>query len=156
MRKSMAVFFALAVLAAGGAAWAVDTNTLTVRASVVGTCKFEVPKTSTLDFGALDPSVAVDKSVSTTTQFWCTKGVVTGPFTSGQGLYFDSTKNNMRDTASGDVIPYTIDSLTPDANPNVGPGTTRTLTIAGTVLATDYTGKSAGTYADTVTLTINP
>jgi spore coat protein U-like protein len=156
MRKSMAVFIALAVLAPGGAAWAVDTNTLTVQASVVGTCKFQAPGTSTLDFGALDPSVGLDKSVSTTTQFWCTKGVVTGPFTNDTGLHIAGGKNQMLDAVSGDVIPYTIDSLTPDLNPNVGPGTPRTLTIAGTVLGTDYTGKSAGTYADTVTLTINP
>ena len=31
MRKSMTVFIVLAVLAAGGAAWALDTNTLTVN-----------------------------------------------------------------------------------------------------------------------------
>ena len=152
----MTVFIALAVLAAGGAAWAADTNTLTVSASVTGTCKFQAPKTSTLDFGALDPSVGVDTTVSATTQFWCTKGVTTSPFAYGQGLYFAGGKNNMRDAVSGDVIPYTIDSLTPDGNANAGPGSPRTLTIAGTVLATDYTSKAAGTYSDTVLLTINP
>ncbi len=62
MRKCMVVFIALAVLAAGGAAWA-DTNTLTVTASVKGTCKFSSP-TSTLNFGALDPASPVDVSGS--------------------------------------------------------------------------------------------
>jgi len=123
---------------------------------VLGTCKFQAPKTSTLDFGVLDPSVGGNKTVNTTTQFWCTKGVATGPFTSDTGLHLAGGKNNMRDASSGDVIPYTIDSLNPDANPNAGPGAPRTLTITGTVLASDYTGKSAGIYADTVTLTINP
>ncbi|HBO68674.1 MAG TPA: hypothetical protein DD658_00330 [Deltaproteobacteria bacterium] len=156
MRKSMVVFVALAVLAAGGAAWALDTNTLTVTASVAGTCKFSAPKTSTLNFGALDPSVGGNVSVTTTTLFWCTKGVATLPFTSDQGLNFSGGKNQMLDSASGDVIPYTIDSLNPDGAANAGPGTPRTLTIAGTVLATDYTSKSAGNYADTVTLTITP
>jgi len=155
MRKSMAVFIALAVLAAGGAAWALDTNTLTVQASVTGTCKFQAPKTSTLNFGALDPSGG-DVTASTTTQFWCTKGVTLLPFTSGTGLNFAGGKNQMKDATSGDVIPYTIDSLNPDGSSNAGPGSPRTLTIAGTVLATDYTTKSAGSYSDTVTLTINP
>ena len=156
MKKCLTVFLALAVLAAAAPVWAADTNTLTVTATVVGTCKFEVPKTSTLNFGNLDPSVATDVTVFTTTQFWCTKGVVTGPFTSDAGLNPAGGKNQMRDAASGDVIPYTIDSLVPDALTNAGPGTKRTLTITGTVLAADYTTKSAGTYSDTVTLSINP
>jgi spore coat protein U-like protein len=156
MRKSMAVFIALAVLVAGGAAWALDTNTLTVSANVVGTCKFTAPKTSTLNFGALDPSVGGNVSVNTTTLFWCTRGVATLPFTSDQGLHFSGGKNQMLDTVSGDVIPYTIDSLNPDGALNAGPGAPRTLTIAGTVLAADYLSKSAGSYSDTVTLTLTP
>jgi spore coat protein U-like protein len=155
MRKRFTVFIALAVLAAGGAAWALDTNTLTVTASVTGTCKFVAPKTSTLSF-TLDPSVGTNISTSTTTTFWCTKGVTLLPFGSGPGLYFAGGKNNMRDSVSGDSIPYTIDSLIPDGGSNAGPGSPRTLTIAGTVLATDYTTKSAGNYSDTVALTINP
>jgi spore coat protein U-like protein len=154
MRKSVAVFIALAVLAAGGAAWALDTNTLTVSASVAGTCKFTGAKTSTLGF-TLDPSVGTNISASSTTTFWCTKGVTTLPFTSDQGLHFAAGKNQMRDAVSTDVIPYTL-TLTPDGVPNAGPGSPRTLTIAGNVLGTDYTAKSAGTYSDTVILTVNP
>jgi len=154
MRKSMVVFIALAVFAAGGAAWAADTNTLTVSASVVGTCKFS-SATSALTFGALDPSVGGDVNRSATTQFWCTRGVTTAPFTNDQGLHFAAGKNQMRDAVSTDVIPYTL-TLTPDTNSNAGPGSPRTLTIAGNVLGTDYTSKTAGNYADTVVLTLTP
>jgi len=154
MRKSMAVFIALAVLAAGGAAWAAGSNTLTVQASVGGTCKFST-LTSTLDFGALDPSSAANGTGSTTTNFWCTKGVSTDTISAGNGAHYTGTKNAMLDSVSGDVIPYTL-ALTKDGLGNNGPGFPRTLTIDGTVLNADYIGKTAGNYSDTVTLTINP
>ena len=154
MRKSMTVFIVLAVLAAGGAAWASDTNTLTVNASVVGTCKFSAA-TSTLNFGALDPSTPVAVNGSAAPQFWCTKGVTTDAVSSGTGLHLTGGKNAMQDPVSLDVIPYTL-SLTKNALPNTGPAAPRTLTIAGNILGADYTGKSAGNYADTVTISINP
>jgi spore coat protein U-like protein len=144
-----------AVLVLGGAALAADSNTLTVSASVTGTCKFASP-TSALDFGALDPSVGGDVNKSSTTQFWCTKGVTTDTILAGNGQNWDGAKRRMKDPASGDLIAYTL-SLTKDANANAGPGALRTLTISGGILGTDYTGKTAGTgYTDTVTLTITP
>jgi spore coat protein U-like protein len=153
MRKSMMVFIALAVLAAGGAAWALDTNTLTVSASVTGTCKFSTA-TSMLNFGALDPSTPVLVPGSSSTQFWCTKGVTTGAVTAGNGVNYLGTSRRMAGPG-GDFIPYSL-TLTPDGNPNAGPGSPRTLTIAGTVLAAAYTGVSEGSYSDTVTLSITP
>ncbi len=154
MKKSFTVIIALAVLATCGAAWAADSNTLTVQANVTGTCRF-VAATSTLNFGALDPSVGTDVSGSTTASFWCTRGVITAPFTNGPGLHFATGKNQMIDPVSADVIPYTL-TLTPDGGTNAGPGSPRTLTIAGNVLGTDYLSKSTGNYSDTVTLTLTP
>jgi len=155
MKKGMAVFIALAMLAAGGAAWAADTNTLTVTASVTGTCKFS-SATSTLDFGALDPSNPVLVNGSGTTQFWCTRGVPTATLAAGNGAHWDGVSSRrMVGPAPTDLIPYSL-ALTPDALPNAGPGSPRTLTISGQVLAANYTGATAGNYSDTVTLTINP
>jgi len=154
MRKSMTVLMALAVLAAGGAAaWALDTNTLTVTASVTGTCMFQ-SETSALGFGALDPSNPANANGSTTTQFWCTRGVPTATIVAGNGANYSGTSRQMLGPA-GDVIPYSL-SLAQDALTNEGPAFPRTLTISGTVLAADYTGKSAGNYSDTVTLTLTP
>ena len=134
---------------------AADTNTLTVQASVTGTCKF-VSGTSTLTFPALDPSSGATVNGSTTTQFWCTKGVTTDAVAAGNGANWDGAKRNMKDTVSGDLIPYTFTSLTGDANSNAGPASPRTLTINAQVLGPDYTTKTAGTYSDQVQLTINP
>jgi len=153
MRRSMTVLMALAVLAVGGAAWALDTNTLTVTASVTGTCVFQ-SETSALNFGALDPSTPADANGSTTTQFWCTRGVTTDAIVANDGSNYSGTSRQMLGPA-GDLIPYSL-TLTPDGSSNQGPVSPRTLTIAGTVLAADYTGKSAGNYTDTVTLTLTP
>ncbi len=154
MRKSMTVFIALAALALSGAAWAADTNILTVTASVTGTCVFS-SATSTLSFGPLDPSNPVPVNGSTSTQFWCTKGVTTDLITANLGANPTGLTRQMRDSVSADLIPYTL-TVTPDGLTNQGPASPRTLGIAGTVAAADYTGKSAGNYTDTVTLTITP
>ncbi len=55
-----------------GVAFAVDSNTVTATAYVVGTCGFN-SATSTLGFGALNPGAGGDANASTSTTFWCTK-----------------------------------------------------------------------------------
>lgn len=154
MKRVLAALTAVTAIAMAGSAMAADSNTLTVQASVTGTCKFSSP-TSTLNFGALDPSLGTDVPGSTTTQFWCTKGVSTDAIVADNGLNFAGGKRQMKDAVSTDVIPYTL-TLTKDGNANAGPATPRTLTVAGNVLGSDYTSKSAGSYSDTVVLNITP
>jgi hypothetical protein len=154
MKKLVGFAMVLGLVLLTGVAFAGDSNTLTVSASVVGTCKFS-STTSSLDFGSLDPSVGTNANASTTTQFWCTKGVTTDAVSADNGSNFSNGKRNMKDNVSSDLIPYTL-TLTKDANPNQGPASPRTLTIAGGVLGTDYTSKSAGSYSDTVKLSITP
>ncbi|MFZ3208873.1 MAG: spore coat protein U domain-containing protein, partial [Geobacteraceae bacterium] len=116
--KKLITITAAAIVAMAGAAMAADSNTLTVQASVTGTCKFVTP-TSTLNFGALDPSVGTDVNGSTTTQFWCTKGVTTDAITAANGSNWSGTKRQMKDTTGADLIPYSL-SLTPDGSANAG------------------------------------
>lgn len=139
------------VLVFAGMSLAADSNTLTVQANVLGTCKFS-SATSLLDFLTLDPSNPVVVNVSATTKFWCTKGVTTDAITSDTGIH---GAFNMKHATLADLIPYTL-TLTKDAAANTGPASPRTLTIAGSVAGAAYSGVSAGSYSDTVTLTINP
>lgn len=154
MRKAMTVLIALAVLAAGGAAWAAGTNTLTVQASVSGTCTFSTA-TSLINFGALDPANAVSHQVVITPTFWCTKGVVGDVIGANMGLNPIGGVRQLKDTAGTDLIPYSL-TLAPDAGSNLGSGSPRTLTITGDIAAGSYTTVTASTYSDTVALTINP
>lgn len=155
MKKIVAIITAAAITAMAGAAMASDTNTLTVTASVTGACKF-VSNSSTLAFGALDPAVGADVDKSVDIEFWCTKGV-TETFDAADGSNWSGSKRQMKETAAAgtDLIPYDL-TLTPDTNPNVGPGTYRTLTVEGKVLGSDYVDKNAGSYTDSVLLTITP
>lgn len=153
MKKILSVAMVIGMLATAGSALASGTNTLTVTASVTGTCKF-VSGTSTLNFGALDPSSSSDVNGSGTTTFWCTKGT-TQTLSAGNGANWDGSKRNIKLTTGTDLIPYSL-TLTPDGGTNQGPGSPRTLTISGTILNADYIDKTAGSYSDTVTLTVTP
>ena len=153
MRKGVIVWVAMAAILTAAAAWG-DSNTLTVSASVTGTCKF-VSSSSTLNFGPLDPASAVNVngSVNPVVQFWCTKGHTGESFDYGNGDHYADSTRNMAGPG-GDLIPYTL-TFTPSAGPNQGPGTPRMLTIDGSIQGSDYANKSAGSYTDIVTITLN-
>lgn len=153
MRRVSLFGVALALIALAGTAMAADTNSLTVSASVVGVCKFS-SATSTLSFGNLDPSAVTDVTPPPTLiNFWCTKGVTDSITVGGSGTGTLNTRSMAGPV--GDTIPYTL-NWNPPAGSNAGPGSPRTLSIAGTVLGTDYAGKSAGAYSDIVTISITP
>ena len=153
MKKSMTILIALAVLAAGGAAWAADTNTLTVRASVAPTCRFSTP-TSLLDFGLLVPGSGLDVTGSATTNFWCTSGVITDAITAGNGLHYSGTSRQVMGPG-GSLIPYSL-TFAAGGGANVGPSAPRTLTLSGGILYAGYSGAPGGDYFDTVVLSITP
>jgi spore coat protein U-like protein len=155
MKKILAIITVAAITAMAGTAMAADTNTLTVTASVSASCAFSDP-TSSLTFGALDPAIGSNRTASSSTQFWCTKGTGAVTIAAGTGMNPTATdKRQMIDSVSGDLIEYDL-ILEPDLNSNNGPLSPRTLTINGEVLGDDYKDKTAGSYADTVLLTITP
>jgi len=154
MKKSMTVLIALALLALGGAVWAADTTTVAVSANVVGTCRFNNPGTITF---TLDPGIGGDVvGFVTQPQFWCTRNAsytITddlGQHEAGPGGPF----RMQHATIPTEFIPY---SFTYTAT-GTGNGQTNpiTMNIASTVLSASYTSAAAGSYTDTVRLTINP
>jgi spore coat protein U-like protein len=152
MRKGMTVFIALALLAAGGAAWAVDTTTVAVTANVVGTCMFNI--TGSVSF-ALDPANGADVA-GTIVQptFWCTRNAAY-TITDDLGAHELGTVFRMQHTTNpAEFIPYSF-TYTAAGSGN-GPTNPITMNIASTVLGANYTAAAAGDYTDTVTLTINP
>lgn len=129
-----------------------DTAIVTVSATVVGTCKFN--SGGSVGF-TLDPSVGgLVNGAITQPKFWCTKGTAY-TLTDDNGKYESGTVHRMTDDATGtEFIPYTF-TYTTTGN-GTGPGLPITLDIVSQVAANDYLNKPAGTYADTVTLTITP
>jgi len=157
-RTIQATMVVLLVLAASVAA-AADTSPVTVTARVLGTCRFSAGG-ATLGFGDLpfDPAgnAVGGVTASTTLQFWCTNGA-SYAITDDSGSYETAPgARRMQSTtlAVPEYIAYGM-SYNPATGTGNGPGNPITLTIDGTVGAV-YGANSPDSYADTVTLTINP
>jgi len=146
-------WLAVAVPAAIG-----DTGTLAVTATVLSksNCRFD-SNTSTLNFGALDPAVAVDVTASASVDYVCRGSAPVAAF-----LFTDDDGQNppgpgarrMRHAAAPEFLPYGL-AFSP-ASGTVPKNVHRTLTISGTVRWTDYHGLMAGPYTDSVVVSILP
>jgi len=150
------VVVACIVSAMGGVAFAGNTSTLTVNATVKGTCEFNTAS-SILQF-TLDPSSSADAVATVAPTFWCTKGTtVTTPIATDTGLHYSGTSKQMMSAANiSEFIPYTID-LAPASTTGAGKSTPIKLTITGTVLNSNYINAlAASDYSDTVVITIAP
>jgi len=137
---------AVLVLAMAGMAFAADNATVSVSASVLGTCKFTTTSAN-LAFGSLDPAVGGNASASATLSFWCTKGATVTVSDNKSGTYnlSNGTEN----------IPYSV-TYTPASTTGAGKSSPINLTVAGTIQEADWVNASAGTYTDTITVSINP
>lgn len=132
-----------------------STNTLTVNATVNGTCKF-VSTTSTLAFGAIDPSGTSAATASTTTAYRCTTGT-TASVSKDDGLNPSGVGVPRLSDGSSHFMPYAL-TLTGGTQVGTGHGAgqDKTLTVGGSIAVTDFQNAPAGAYVDTVTLTITP
>jgi spore coat protein U-like protein len=159
--RSAAIAVALAVLAYLAApvpAAFGDTATLAVTATVLSKsqCKFDT-KTSTLNFGALDPAVAADVNATSSVGFVCRGSAPVAAF-----LFTDDNGQNMsgpgarrmRHAAAPEFLPYGL-AFSPSSGtiPKNAPGT---LAISGTVRWADFRGSMAGAYTDSVVVSILP
>lgn len=136
-------------------ALAADSATVSVSATVVGTCKFN--SGGSVAF-ALDPSSA-SNATGTVTQpaFWCTKGAsytITDDKGVNEAVAGTAPRRMVHATLPTEFIPYSFSYTATGA----GTGKTLpiTLDIASTVVNADFVNAAAGSYADTVTLSITP
>jgi spore coat protein U-like protein len=132
-----------------------DNATVNVSANVVGTCKFTTAS-ATLSF-SLDPSVGTDVTATATPslEFWCTKGA-SYTVTDDDGIYETSSgQHRMKHASLDEYIPYSF-NYTPTSGTGSGPANPITLSISGTVAYDDYANASAGSYSDTVKVTLRP
>lgn len=149
MRKSVIVLTVVAVLLMAGAAFAVDTASVAISATVAGTCKVQ-PGAATAVFAPLDPSVGTDQTaVITNPIVRCTKGqniavsVPAGPYTIASGA---------------NTIPYTV-TVTAGPNTGLGLGAGGDLQIGLTevkILGVDYVDAAQGNYSGTIVVSYNP
>jgi spore coat protein U-like protein len=154
MKKLLILTTVLGAVALSGTAMAADTATVSVSASVTGSCKVTTGA-GTVAFGALDPTNPVNKDgIVISPVVWCTNGqTVTitdnlGIHSSGPGVF------RMVGPTATDFIAYTFTHATTLAG--TGPSGTLALNILATVPAANYASAVSGSYSDTVTLTFTP
>ena len=158
LRVLAAAIAILSCLAAVVPAASGDTGTLAVTATVLSksNCRFD-SNTSTLNFGALDPAVAVDVTASASVDYVCRGSAPVAAF-----LFTDDDGQNpsgpgarrMRHAAAPEFLPYSL--LLSPASGAIPKNTPGTLTASGTVRWADFRGSMAGAYMDSVVVSILP
>lgn len=134
-------------------------HAITVSAVVLSksNCKFS-SASAALAFGTLDPGNPVDVTVSTTVGFRCmgSAPIATFLITDDDGMHETAPNRNrmQRTSLPASFLPYGM-TLSP-ATATVPKNAPQILTVTGTVLGVDYQNAAAGTYADTVVVTIEP
>ena len=161
IRAAGLVALLVAALVPSGGALAADTATVTVSATVLSNsnCRFSPPgATAALAFGSLDPLNPVDVTVSTSMVIRCggPSANATYLITDDDGLYESGPGGQrMRHAVTlAEFLPYSF-SYAP-ASATIPRNTNTTITVTGTVTGASYQNSLAGSYADSVTLTINP
>ncbi len=154
MKCKVLLMIALVVIVSlSSNAFGADTGTVNINATVVGTCKFT---TNTANISVtLDPSVGGTVTGSGSLVFWCTKNA-SYTVTDDDGLYETGPNaNRVFNSLASEYIPYTF-TYTPTSGTGSGPQNTITLTLTASFAQTDYENAAAGTYSDTVTITVTP
>jgi spore coat protein U-like protein len=148
-----------AVAFVGQPAAAADSYSLIVTATVQGVCKFTQAAGQNLTFtnntgGGIDPSLTGNATANAAITYKCTSGTAPSSFT-GVGAN-DTGGNHVVKNGTNSMI-YTVALTGGGAGDGFGAGSTnKTLNVAGTIVPAQYQGAPAGTYTDTLVVTVAP
>lgn len=133
-------------------------TTLNVSATVLSrnNCRFTIATPATMAFVPINPAAAADVNASVAWQFRCLGSDNTVGFliTASDGGNHSGGTRRMRMGLTSNYLPYSL-SITPSSG-NANKGDFVNFTIQGTVLAGDGSIAMAGSYSDTVQVTIVP
>jgi spore coat protein U-like protein len=130
---------------------AADSHTITVNATVAGTCKFNAG-TSTVNM-TLDPTAVTTVSQPASILYRCTKGTAPG-FAFSSGSTTSATGGNLVNGAES--IPYTYTSVAGGSGTGLASGQEKTLTVTVSVDQTTAANVTPATYSDTIAITLTP
>jgi spore coat protein U-like protein len=151
MKKILAITAAVAVIAMAGSAFAASTTTtVAVSASITGACT--VASAGSIAYGALDPLTGgAVSAVLTQPVVKCTNGLSV-TITDDKGLHEVGAQAYMSNGGTG-TIPYTFSHAGTVTGLGSGTDLPIALSAVGLVIG-NYDSAPAGTYADTITLTL--
>lgn len=158
--KAIAVGFALCGLAMALPAAAAGSYTLTVNATVVGTCKFTPTTTGSVSVTNngtnIDPSLATAATGTKTITYKCTSGVT--PAMAFAGANDPSVGvHEVKSTATPtNLMLYTVGTTALGAGTGFG-AAAQSVDVTVTIAAADYQNAAAAAdYTDTLTISITP
>ncbi len=151
--KTTRIILATLVAAAASQAFAADQADVRVTASVLNNCK--IISTKDINFGALDPAAATDRTANGSVSFVCTKNVDYA-LTADSGVNFDSASKSRRMKGGDkDFLPY---ALAADSFSGKGAGfsTPLSVTLTANLAGASYKDLPAADYADVLRVTLTP
>jgi spore coat protein U-like protein len=150
MKSNKKLIAALVAMLVSGAA-AADNHTVTLNATVNGTCKFNAG-TSTVNL-TLDPTASSTLTQNASILYRCTKG--TAPtFALASGSTSSATGGNLVNGAES--IAYTFSSTPGGAGTGLGTGNDKTLGVSVSVNQANAANVTPNVYTDTIAITLTP
>jgi len=150
MKSNKKLIAALVAMLVSGAA-AADNHTVTLNATVNGTCKFNAG-TSTVNL-TLDPTASSTLTQNASILYRCTKG--TAPtFALASGSTSSATGGNLVNGAES--IAYTFSSTPGGAGTGLGAGNDKTLGVSVSVNQANAANVTPNVYTDTIAITLTP
>ena len=154
-KKTLMAAACVSTLLMAGSAFAADSTLLTVSGDVAGTCKFfDAPYS--MPFGPLDPSSTLPALKTTTINYRCTNGTMATALTINGPL---NTATAVVDLVNGTHHMNASLSWTTPTTLGSGFGASSTVIpviVSGSIAAADLNTAWAGTYANTVAVTLAP
>jgi spore coat protein U-like protein len=150
-KKNNLIAASLAALLVAGNAMAADSHTITVNATVTGTCKFNAAS-STLNM-TLDPTAASTVTQTASVLYRCSKGTAPS-FALASGSTSSATGGNLANGAES--IPYTFSSTAGGAGTGLGAGNDKTLSVSVSVNQANAANVTPAVYTDSITITLTP
>ena len=160
-RLNLTLALAAAGLMTGASVLAASTtHDLAVSAAVIGNCKFNAASGTTLTIAnsgaSIDPSVATDASGTADITYRCTKNTVAS-VGANDGLHSTGpAARRVRLGVTTNYMPYSLAAGANCAGTGLGHASDLTCTVTGGIVVADFVAAPAGTYTDTVVLTISP
>ena len=151
MKSNKKLVAALVGLLVSGAAAAGDNHTVTVNATVNGTCKFNAAS-STVNL-TLDPTASSTVTQNASILYRCTKG--TAPtFAFSSGSTSSGTGGNL--VNGTESIAYTFTNTPGGSGSGLGAGNDKTLGLAVSVNQANAANVTPNVYTDTIAITLTP
>ena len=151
MKSNKKLMAALMVMLVSGTAAAGDNHTVTVNATVNGTCKFNAA-TSTVNL-TLDPTASSTVTQNASILYRCTKGTAPA-FAFSSNSTSSGTGGNLKNGA--ETIAYTFTNTPGGSGSGMGTGNDKTLDLAISVNQANAANVTPNVYTDTIAITLTP